>query len=350
MACRGLEFVDQVLQEQISAGHPNADPAVFYPNHAHPGQSQSRSRWEMGADGTRETPNAYRGEHLQEPFGGLSLRPQASQQYHQYPSHNLRGYASSGSLPAGQLPGLGTQLPPSQPQWQPEQHGSYHSNAHPLPSAHFGAPDQVQPSSNAYPNMQNTGSFPGDFGGQGYGVPRGPSSSNSHLESHSHPVPGQQMSRTHSQQADVYQRGDSRSDTTGHSPFYGYMPQSSGLQNQYTGGAHIAPTVSGNGFNSAVLPAAPEPQGSTRFYQNPIVQANVHQHPSPHHYPNQHQTGHHARTDVHSSAGKSGPAGQHSPWNNVGSRTAASDTQFVSGPWASSTPPTTGPPAPFHQR
>ncbi|KAJ5178765.1 hypothetical protein N7492_001975 [Penicillium capsulatum] len=329
--------------DQMSTGRPNADPASFYPTHVHPSQSQQlahnqpRQFW-GGADGAGLGPNTYRGEHFQGAFSSSSLASQPSQSFHQYAPHDMSGYASSGSLPSGQVQEHSTNFSPSQHRW-PER-APVLNNAHQLPEGQYGA----QPPLGSYATMNSAGKFQGGLGGQGFGVARDPSSSSSYPQHHSHAAPAQQMSRTNSQQADMFPHGAPRPDAPGQS-FYGYPPQPSNPQSQYTSGTHMAPTGLGSGFNSAVFPSVPESQSSGRFYQNPLVQASVHQ------YLNPHQTGPHVGADVHSSASRSDRNSQHGHWGDVGSRASKitpSDPQFISGPWASSTPPTGGPPGPSH--
>lgn len=115
-------------------------------------------------------------------------------------------------------------------------------------------------------------------------------------------------------------------------------PSGSFVQSQYES-TGMGRTQSGPDRKPLGFPATIETQGDAKNYQNPLVQAGVQQY-----LPR--QLGLHP-TDGrdYRSAGQSYPVSiassnrdPHSR-SNISSRTAVSDPQFVSGPWASSTPP-----------
>lgn len=125
-------------------------------------------------------------------------------------------------------------------------------------------------------------------------------------------------------------------------PFYGSQPM------PQTSGQHP-----GESASRSSQPSIPYHQGSAhggaQHYQNPIVQAAVQ-----HYLPQQPQSStqsdvnnqHRANYHPHSSQSTI----HQGQWTTSASasRIAASDPQFVSGPWASSTPPTSGPPQQPH--
>lgn len=309
-------------------------------------QHPPRPLWNTGADSATANQGGYHTAQYQEPFGGTSRDRQAIQNFDQSGTHGMQGYAPSGPGPLSQVSGINNPFAPSQPQWQPEQRTGYQTTAQQFPSAERGTSGPPDPFFGSYPTPQGTGHTPGVLPGTGFPATRDVPSAHSQPEMHAHPTLANQMSRSHSQQAAVFQHGNSVPNATGHSPFHGYTSHSSASQGQYPG-PHMAPTQSGAGFNPAMFPAAPDHQGSARYYQNPLVQASVHQ------YLPQHRSGQYAGSTAHPAAGQSDQTGQTSgqqnQWTNTGtrsSRAAASDPQFISGPWASSTPPTSGPPAP----
>lgn len=103
-------------------------------------------------------------------------------------------------------------------------------------------------------------------------------------------------------------------------------------------------TQSGPGGNSLGFPATSETQGNAQNYRNPLVQASVQQ------YIPQQQTGYFGGTSLHhdpvSFRQAEPPTSHQEEWSstNMPLRTAASDPQFVSGPWASPTPSRGDPP------
>lgn len=104
----------------------------------------------------------------------------------------------------------------------------------------------------------------------------------------------------------------------------------------------------GIGFNSAFFPAAPTAHGA-QIYHNPTMQAGVHQYlpPQPQGSSQNDGTNHHAANYHPQPSQFTAHQGQWTTPTSA-SRIAASDPQFVSGPWASSTPPASGPPQPHH--
>lgn len=124
-------------------------------------------------------------------------------------------------------------------------------------------------------------------------------------------------------------------------------PYSSGsvAQGQYES-TSMGRTQSGPDMKPLGFPATTETQRDAQNYQNPLVQAALQQY-----LPQRHSL-HATRGNDPRGAGQphqvSTPSSSRNQWTgtNTSLRTAASDPQFVSGPWASSTPPTHVPPQP----
>ncbi|KAJ5267636.1 hypothetical protein N7478_010444 [Penicillium angulare] len=105
--------------------------------------------------------------------------------------------------------------------------------------------------------------------------------------------------------------------------------------NQYSNS--MTRSQSGTNFDSMVYAPGPEHQNNAQFYQNPFVQAGMHQyqsHPQPS-QPVSNMLPHGVYQNAHSTS-------QQEQWTSTNprlSRVSGSDPQFISGPWGS-TPPT----------
>lgn len=161
-----------------------------------------------------------------------------------------------------------------------------------------------------------------------------------------HSVSGYPLSRSHSEHGPNAppQIPFSFQNAT-HPPTSRYIPQPN-----FHGHVHGASlTQPGTAISSHTVLGAPTLQTGPQYYQNPLVQAGVNRYlPSQIHQPSSGTvyTGTAQQHNAYPGQGDRRPAGDSNP--GVGpvlepSRTAASDPQFVSGPWASSsTPPTSG--------
>ncbi|KAJ5104146.1 hypothetical protein N7532_004675 [Penicillium argentinense] len=263
------------------------------------------------------------------------------------------------------LPGLAAVLP-TEPQWHPSQQPV-------LPDA---PPESLMGSSvsrssqsvyAAYPTSRPLGSSPGVFAsassssnpslpGSDFALSReGTQSIHNTLPirpqgdaGNFYPGSGHSMSRTPSQQAGGLSQQEIHGSSSIMQPQHRNQPQLSLAQSQYHP-TSMSRTSSGTNFASPGNSAALEPQGSTGpHYQTPLVQAGMSQYqPTPHY--SSHSPGNTYSMSA-SQSYQTGPSPlQQIQWggqNPGASRTAASDSQFVSGPWASSTPPASGPPQP----
>lgn len=247
---------------------------------------------------------------------------------------------------------------PQQPQIRgPQQHVAFHPDPK-FPISQYGPADWSQPFDN-YGTTQTVGRSPNDF------VPLHPRTPNSapyeneylYLRAGSHgtrdsnsrdsqrstqqsdTAVGYSASRSHPHQNDMFSRqAGYGSNTAAHSSSH-IHPSSSAAYNQYQS-TGMGRTQSGPGMHPLGFPATPETHGHAQNYQNPLVKAGLQQY-----LPRQH-TGYANDSSAHPTQGHSYQADTSAvhqgqwPSSNTSLRTAASDPQFVSGPWASSTPPT----------
>jgi hypothetical protein len=289
----------------------------------------------------------------------------------QQPSQ-MSAYTASIAYPGNQRSGLvQTGFSPSQPAWQ---FGGHHTkSSHPLqPSSdHYSLTNLSQPFYGSQPIPQTSGQHPGEPASRssqpsipyhtesahsGNQVemqqPRDSLSAQSHGNANqgnniaSHP-----LSRSQSHQSAGYQHDQQDGPAPGSNTqpsMHDYGPQLTNGQSSYQS-TDMARTQLGPRFNSMVFPATPSAHGGAQHYQNPIVQAGVH------HYLHQ-QPQSSAQSDVtNQNMASYHPHSSQSTihqgqWTTSASasRIAASDPQFVSGPWASSMPPTSGPPQQPH--
>lgn len=147
---------------------------------------------------------------------------------------------------------------------------------------------------------------------------------------------GYSASRSHPHQSDMYSRQVGYgSNTAAHSSSY-IHPSSSAAYNQYQS-TSMGRTQSGPGMHPRGFPTTPETHGNAQNYQNPLVKAGLQQY-LPRQYAND-SNAHPSHGHSYQAGGSADHQGQW-PSSNTSLRTAASDPQFVSGPWSSSTPPT----------
>ncbi|KAF3387072.1 hypothetical protein F1880_001268 [Penicillium rolfsii] len=207
------------------------------------------------------------------------------------------------------------------------------------------APKSSQLSIRYHPGSAHSGSH------AGMQQPRGSPSTQTHGDANRGNIASHPLSRSVSHQSAEFQHDQQDGLASGshaQSSIHDYGSHPLNGQGSYQSTdmsrAHLGP-----GFEATVFPVAPDAYGSTQHYLNPIVQAAVHHYlpQQPQSSPqndanNQHTANYHphfSQSNIHQ--------GQ---WTTSAStsRTAASDPQFVSGPWASSTPPTSGPPQQPH--
>ncbi|KAJ5721837.1 uncharacterized protein N7483_009771 [Penicillium malachiteum] len=287
----------------------------YYPNNPTPthmggqqsfvGNSWNHNPNDLGAQGS-----GYNFQPHQGSYQNMPTDPQISHQVQAYPSaimHDRQG------------PGPRADLnPPSTPM------------AHRSTSSESSATDFLF---NDWPR----GEFP----------PRSLESSNPSLQGNEYNVLGQHsqtnsaqsseyaMSRSHSHQATYQQPVAHAHDNSASLPSHGYSQQSPPY-NQYNN-KHMAGTQSGTGFNSMVFPPVIESQNSAQYYPNPLIQGGMHQYVAQ--QPTQQPSGSMPASNYPFQNANTGP--QQHQWSTSDPRlprTAASDPQFISGPWGS-TPP-----------
>ncbi|KAJ5584688.1 uncharacterized protein N7459_004488 [Penicillium hispanicum] len=267
--------------------------------------------------------------------------------------HNSSAYQPSGTLREGHIPSPGGGFPPSQPQWQLNQQPPFPHAPHQSIAPNFGTADLSQSFYGSCLTPQTTAQSPGDFAsrsslssnpslrGGDFGASRDnlqatqdPFLSNSRIGmDHTQSILGSPMSRSHLQQSTTFQQSRGPG-PVGYFPPYGYSSQSPIVQGQRHS-TTMARTHSGTTYNSIASPTSLENHGRAHDYQNTPMQAGAQQY-LPHQPDN--------------TSGTSGPLGVSQGQSTIPdlrqSRIAASDPQFISGPWASSTPPTSTPQAP----
>lgn len=282
------------------------------------------------------------------------------------PSIAYTGNANSTSHQSGFPPSQ-----PPQPQWQLGGPHAKPSHVSLASSNHYTLPGLSQPLYGSNTTAQTGGQHPGELplSTTQSSFPSHPGnvySGNQMEMQHSHGlvpaqshantnratnIPGHSLSQSHSQKSMGFQHdqhGGLGAGSQVQPPLHEYGPRRSSTQSSYQNNT-ILQTQPGPGFNSMVFPTAPSAHGSAQYFQNPIVQAGVH-----HYLPHQPQSSMHNGTTNHCGSNYHPQTSQLPPhqdqWTTSASasRIAASDIQFVSGPWASSTPPTSGPPQQPH--
>jgi hypothetical protein len=311
-----------------------------------------------GNAGTSQThAGGYTQQHPPGSHSGFAL----SSQHSQPPVNNIEA-----AMAQSHLSGINS-VPPPEPQWHPIQQPLVSNVPTESVSTGFGSTTS-QPIYRSYPTPHTVGASPRELASRS-SQSSNPSHSGSdftysrensqsmhgsqpmHLPREIESIPteaAQAMSRAHSQQASVLQPQLSHTPGSITQSPHAYQPQppppTSHGQYQATS---MSPKQPGPGFNSTGY-SAPEFQSGVPNYQNPLVQAGMHQYlPSP-------QQTHFKQQAASPLVGPTqplqseGPPGYQNQWDtpaSIGVRSAASDPQFVSGPWAS-TPPTSGPPQP----
>ncbi|KAJ5115299.1 WW/Rsp5/WWP [Penicillium alfredii] len=354
--------------QQKSSGHLNMIQPPFWAGQAHPrcnvaGQPSldrgiHQLPWGHG-QGTVQGPPVLSHEQRRESYQAFSAGPA---------QHGLPTQPWTATLLAPHINGVRAEPPPPQPQWQAAPQAAF-ANALPhytLPNA--ASSNVSQAYFGTYPSRQNTENCAAGFGNlstQSSDVshPRADprpkpqvfvpvyDTHSSHtsltLPEQGHSLSGHPLSRSHSHQSVAFPQQLEPSSSSNSQPS-GYPPRPNSQSHYH--GISMARTHSGPGMaHPSQNPTNEAPQ-----YQNPLVQAGVNQYLSQNQakhtlgateYPGAaqyHQTLHHqpSRSPGHSQR-----------WNDMSpdSRLAASDPHFVSGPWASSTPPTSGPSQPAHR-
>ncbi|KAJ6028219.1 hypothetical protein N7540_003795 [Penicillium herquei] len=331
----------------IGLGQNNHDPSgnmaiassSYYsnnPNPTHMGGQQSfvGNSWTHNPNNLAAQGSGYNFQPHQGSYQNIPTDPQVSHQMQAYPSavmHDRQG------------PGPRADLNPPQPQWrtdQPHQRApqqTFSANSGPTSSPQSFYPSSQSPQVNDW----SRGEFP----------PRSLESCNpsllgneynnvlgQHAQTNSAQSSDYAMSRSHSHQAGYQQPVTHAHGNSASLPSHGYSQQPPPPYNQYNN-KHMAGTPSGTGFNSMVFPPAVESQNSAQYYQNPLVQAGMHQYVAQQPTQQQQPTGSISASNYPFQNANTGP--QQHQWSTSDprlSRTAASDPQFISGPWGS-TPP-----------
>lgn len=326
-------------------------------------QPYQHENWDSHSQMTQPHSSVPTSGHIAEQYGKFALESQRQPQISAYiPSMAYTGQQNPGMInPAFSSPH------PQQPQWQLEARSTKTSNMSQPSSDHYGMSSLSPPlfSSNSFsqPSKQHTGeltSRPSQLSTSSH--PTGSYSGNheettqprSSLAAYSladknqvTSLAGHLLSRSQSQQNSGFphdQRKDLAAGSHVQPSMHDYGPHLSKGQNLYQNSC-MSQMPPDSGFNSSRLAATQGTLGGAQHYQNPIIQAGV-----LHYLPSQPQSGiqndainqhsPHYRPQFHQL-----PLNQ-SPWvtSANGSRMAASDPRFVSGPWVSLSPPTTAPP------
>ncbi|KAJ5386303.1 hypothetical protein N7509_008844 [Penicillium cosmopolitanum] len=340
-----------------------AGSSTFYPSHDHMqpnGEYQSLAgssatmSWAGNATSSQVHAGGYTQQHPPGSHSGFAL----GSQYSQPPVNNIEA-----TMAQSHLSNINA-APPPEPQWHPSQQPLVSTAPTESVSTGFGSTTS-QPIYRSYPTPYTVGASPREFASRS-SQSSNPSHSGSdfafsrensqsmhgslpmHLPREIENIPtgaAQSMSRTHSQQASaLLPQGNHAPGSVTQSP-HGYQPQPPTSHGQYQA-TGMSRAQSGMAYDSAGY-SAPEFQSGAPNYQNPLVQAGMHQYlPSPQRI--------HYKQAADSMVGPAQssqietPPGYQNQWEastSTAVRSAASDPQFVSGPWAS-TPPTAGPPQP----
>lgn len=353
-----------VLQEMLHhvlSGNPGAGTSAIHPSQSHPQNATGRLPsvrdaprpvWGNSADATQGQADGFAAAAHGDRYQGYPLGSVSS--------HCASSHSPITSIPGNQMSGIRPENHPTQPPWQTTQHHMI-SNAPPQSvSTNSGSSGLSQSFFASYPTPQTTEHPPGNFasqssqssslsfpGGELSGSRAGLHAPYESVSAHSqdptdhhHSTTGYPLSRSHSHQSAAFQHEGHPDPSTRNPPLHAYASQPSFSHHQYQV-TDMARTQSGPGHSSQGFPAAPGNKGSAQYYQNPLVQAGVQQ------YLPQHQGNHTTAAGVYPGTGYPyhPPSDVQRHWSNsqVSSRVAASDSQFVSGPWASSTPPSSGP-------
>lgn len=330
------------LQHRVHSQNTGLGPAGVYPNHLqHPmgqhafGQSYPRTNWVGDGDSSQGRLGSFNPEHINNPYQGHAPGPVPFLQ------QSVHG------APAGHLPTLRSEQHPPEPQWQASQQPFFSNSAsqwpgssnlsHPYFSSQYAA-QAIGPSSSRMAPQSSHFSDPsilnGDPSGNRTGLEPMHGSLNTHSGGQGQSSMGYPPGGSHSQPGtSSHQQGFSDPAAGAHAA-QGRQSQPSSAHGQYHS-TSMVPAQSGPGFAPLGFPGVPDAHSNAHQYQNPLVQVGGHQY-LPQQQPSHHGTAYHyhpRQSTVHQS--------QHSN-ALASSRTSSSDPQFVSGPWASSTPPSSG--------
>lgn len=292
------------------------------------------AHWGISGDATHGQPGPF-AEHIGDPYGG------------QAPGSMPFLQQSVQGVPASRMPNLHFEHDAPEPQWQVSQHpglsnpGPHWGGSSGLSQPFFAsqyAPQTIESSAgNMAPqssHFSNLSTLNGEPGGGRPGLQSMHGSFPTHSVGsmdHGQSSMGNPLARNHSQQGGSFQQpGFSDPAATAHSA-QGYQSQPSTAHGQYHS-TSMARAQSGPGFASLGFPAVPDAHGNAYQYQNPLVQAGARQ------YLPQQQASHHDMAHQYHSGAPTGYQNQGSGAPaSTSSRISTSDSQFVSGPWASST-------------
>lgn len=308
-------------------------------------QSYMANSWGHNPNDPTAQAAGFNLQHHAGPYSTLAVNPQAS---HQMPS-----FSPSAAIHEGQAPGPRTDLHPPQPEWRVGQQQSLQRG----PQQDFSIPPGLNNGPQPYLASNGTpASHPPDWP-RGEFAPQPSSSSNPllpgsnyngrlglnapsdaamHMQMHAtnaQNTAAYPLSRSQSHHATFHQQTGHALDGVGSVPSHGFAQQSPSYPYDQYNSASMARNQSGTGFNSMVFPPASETQNGAQYYQNPLVQTGMHQYL----HQQKQQSGDQATPGY--SIQNQHAAGQQNPWATSDprlSRSAASDPQFISGPWGSS--------------
>lgn len=315
-------------------GSSNYYPHNFHSNQIMPQQPFAGNSWAIASNVPTGQASGFNPQH--------------------YHSHSAHYENQPVNISDGQALSTGNLHPP-QPQWRVETEQPHPTAQHQPVSQNPGSSNSSQPYFSPNPASQVSDwprrdiqpnpsqSYNSSLPGSDYNA--------SDTGQHKPPVPfpmyfqtpvnnaqsttGFQMSRSHSHQAALPQQLGHGPGSGGGTPSHEYSQQAAHMSGQY--GSNMTRSHSGTAFNSMVFPPGPDPQNNAQYYQNPLAQAGMPQY-TPHQQPNRPVS----NMLPHEFYQNSQPASQQHQWQNADprlSRAAASDPQFISGPWGS-TPPT----------
>jgi len=322
-------------QHRGSSGNTGMGSAGVFPGHLHQSMGQQafaqpypRTHW--GRSGSAE--------HITDPYQGHALGPMPFLQ------------RSAHGAPASHIPNVGFEHHLPEPQWRvPQQPVLSNSTSQwtgssnlsqPLFVSQYASQGSGQSAGNLAPQslqFSNHSILDGNPNASGFepmheSFARHPDGS----MDHSNPSMEYPLARSHSQHgASYHQQGFPDPAAMVHPP-QGYQSQPSSSRGEYHS-TSMARAQSGPGFGSLGFPAVPDAHGNAHEYQNPLVQVGAQQY-----LPKQHAS-HHGIAHQYYAASPTAHQGQRSD-APASVRIAPSDSQFVSGPWASSTatPPSPG--------
>lgn len=348
---------------QTAPGNPTLRP-TYTDRDQHPMKVHQQATWGSHTQMTQTHSSVPTTDTTGERYRNFAMESQQSSQ--------MSAYGSSVAYPGNQHSGLNhLGLPSSQPQWQPEGHSTKSSHAPQPSSNHYSLSTLSQPFYGSSPISQARGQHPGELTSRpsqlsnpshsgstysGYQEeiqhPRGSLSAHSYADKdQATSVASLPLSRSQSHQSaglEHHQLDGLAARANAQPSLHDHGPQQSNAQNSYHS-TDISRMQPNPGFNSMGFPAAPSTHGGAQNYQNPIVQAGVQ-----HYLPPQPQSSTHndavSQHGAHYHQQSSQLPVHRGSWviSTSASRIASSDPQFVSGPWATSAPPTSGPPQQLH--